>query len=116
MKTYEVLEKALALIEDEKDWCGDGWGGATDRFCALRAIFTVEGEDFGRLAGSTARIAVERLARTYLGDWNDNHSHAEVVELFQKAIRQEKDKAGVLVDVPAATTSSTPSATPRFLA
>jgi hypothetical protein len=127
VKTYEVLEKALGLIEDERHWCRGavGRGGAR---CAIGALnFATVGIDQG---GKGTKAKVEPvLYRAYVAAvgalnllaerdgfetremprgsmpavafFNNSHSHAEVVALFQEAIRNEKAKAGVPVDLPA---------------
>lgn len=97
METYEVLEKALALIEDEKDWCPNGWGSDAGGKCAAHAIHA----NVPHLRGIDAQLAVERLTGCYLGEFNDTHTHAEVVALFKRAIRSEKAKAGIPVELPA---------------
>ena len=111
MKTYEVLEKALALIEDEKDWAqGDYRIG--DALCAEGACIVAGGGalewDGQRFASSVppdecvvAFGALGALTTEAIHQFNDSRSHAEVVALFQGAIRNEKAKAGVPVDVPA---------------
>lgn len=136
METYEVLEQALALIEDERQWCQGAVrkGGAR---CAIGALnFVAAGVDQGgvsakdlgvarevRLAYRGAVDAVDRLAerdgfaphpclngnQPAIANFNNNRTHAEVVALFQEAIRQEKEKAGVLVEVPAEAPQEVPA-------
>lgn len=40
METYEMLERALSLIEDEENWSGSGYGENGQR-CALHALDSV---------------------------------------------------------------------------
>ncbi len=104
MKTYEVLEKALALIEDESNWTDRGWavdpGG---RMCAAGACNVAEGiidrkeSRCFAVCSSPAPVALRAaLPGDYevLPDFNDHETHADVVALFQRAIRAEKAKEG----------------------
>lgn len=107
MKTYEVLEKALALIERKEDWgfAGDGRSNNPETeapFCAVGAIGAIEPavlsyRGIHPVEGALWDSASGEGPRTF----NDTHTHAEVVELFQKAIASEKAKAGVLLEIPA---------------
>lgn len=106
METYEVLEKALALIEDERNWCQetiqkDRGDGGTAR-CALGAVMEAEAMGYQCSAGPWrifTRLA-QREGYELGSQFNNNRSHAEVVALFQEAIRSEKAKAGIPIDVP----------------
>ena len=109
MKTYEVLEKALALIEDEKNWCGEGYGDGRGSKCAVHAVKAVCPGFEGAFCGWTplAMRVVKELQdylplragafseRQSVPAFNDTHSHAAVVALFQEAIRNEKAKEGM---------------------
>lgn len=102
METYQVLEKALRLIEDEKDWhqggCWGAGGVARGPYCAGGALYVADPEGH-KFWGAPAYCALgELIEARNLPRFNDSHSHAEVVALFQTAIRNEKAKAGVLVD------------------
>ena len=101
MEMYEVLEKALALIEDERDWCpdGPGWGTVPRQRCAVAAL----GEIVNPVVSILDVPAFQALDSRADGvaSFNDSHTHAEVVALFQDAIRAEKAKAGIPVDLPA---------------
>lgn len=104
METYEVLEKALALIEDEENWCGSGWGHVPEEEgrCGLHAVQDVafiSDEEVDRADSVLNELAVGADSE-WFGDFNDTHTHAEVVALFQEAIRREKHKAGVPVEIP----------------
>ena len=112
MKTYEVLEKALALIEDEKNWAQGNWGLHGGPSCAVGAIARTLGHGTIIEAGKTAAAgALEAVAPDAPEGWddgeggrveffNDKRSHAEVVALFQTAIRNEKAGAGATVQLP----------------
>jgi hypothetical protein len=100
VKTYEVLEKALGLIEDEKNWCGQGWGSLGQR-CAVHAIGTALGINSNdvTLVRCGAYRALAYLAGEAPYNFNDSHTHAEVVALFQEAIRNEKAEEGIEIPV-----------------
>lgn len=111
MKTYEVLEKALALIEDEKNWCQGLQETFSGERCASGAIIAAVSshnasfEDGRRAAAKLGVIAARHLRcptedfEDAIVNFNDFHTHAEVVALFQEAIRREKAKEGVPIDV-----------------
>jgi hypothetical protein len=124
MKTYEmpyeVLEEALDLIWEREHWCRGALRAGEIRFegskgpeinykyCALGAIYEAEDADtatqkgpitpslepFKSVAGRQAFKMVSRLAGGDLTRFNDTHTHAEVVALFQQAIRNEKERVG----------------------
>lgn len=112
METFEVLEKARDLIINPKDWCCEGWGWETGRRCAIHAIASVLGhEDEVTEEACHVQIAVENVMRqeeladgwsAYLGYFNDTHSHADVIDLFNRAIRAEKAKSGLFIKTPVA--------------
>jgi hypothetical protein len=98
METWEVLEKALALIEDEENWC-QGHLYIGNRCCARGALMAsrpLKKEVDQAGAAIRALLPGPHTIMTF----NDTHSHAEVVDLFQTAIRNEKQKARVLVEIP----------------
>lgn len=99
MQTYEVLEKALALIEDERDWASSE-GELPFRQCMATAIG--KSEDWPSDADNRpARTVMLELAGTpQLCHFNDSHTHAEVIALFHCAIQAEKAKAGIYVELP----------------
>lgn len=93
----DVLRDALALIEDERNWCNDEEGGAKydqdsgqqTSWCSVRAISAVG--DFG--TSLTACDALKRaLGVTSVSAWNDSpeRTHAEVVAAFKDAIVAEE--------------------------
>jgi hypothetical protein len=98
MKTYEVLEKALGLIEDERNWCQYTLQRGS-AFCSGGALLQVtNGKCSGQWTGEGAAAlrALSGLTPDHdVVGFNNTHSHAEVVELFQTAIREEKRKAGI---------------------
>jgi len=112
MKTYEVLEKALALIEREENWAqGDYKVG--DALCAEGACLVAggmklefDGQRYTFFDEPTpgyhaALDSLQDLLSDSVHLYNDAATHAQVVALFQKAIRAEKQKAGIAIDLPA---------------
>lgn len=90
MSTYEVLVKARELIEDPQKWCGHGWGNSRRR-CAVHALDDVAPSLAHRaLACREVVRLVDPKARgswgVQLGNFNDSHSHAEVLAAFDRAI------------------------------
>lgn len=103
MEVYVRLEAALAVIEREENWSGRAsWHtGGGDKYCAVHALETVGGQ-IGDLAHEALQGLVRKCTKepTCVGEFNDTHTHVEVVALFQTAIAQEKKKAGVYLDLP----------------
>jgi hypothetical protein len=106
MEAYEVLEKALALIEDERNWCQWDRENYAGQRCAVGALEAAAGEVTACGYDLSEKFGLEQLLESkgfkrppgrswFLSAFNDSHSHAEVVELFQTAIREEKRKAGI---------------------
>ena len=81
-----ILIRARALIADEKDFCQSGWGG-NGRRCAVHAIF-----DAAAVPDNVSRDEVPavcvlvQLCKVPLHDFNDRHTHAEVLALFDRGI------------------------------
>jgi hypothetical protein len=115
VKTYEVLEKALSLIEDEQNWCRNQVETDAGRRCAVGAV-EVAGIPAERLVVDHSLTALDLLAARADGAgislgclltehavelFNDCLGHAPTVALFKEAIRNEKANAGVHVDLPA---------------
>lgn len=102
LATYEVLEKALALIEDEKNWCQGMERTAAGRRCARGALCEVaQLRDLAVAQRVLGRFANPRESSVdAIINFNDLHNHAEVVELFQRAVRAEKEKEGIPVEIP----------------
>lgn len=82
MTTREILVEARKLIERPEDWTpypGTGRG----RKCALMALNQAYG---GNVMESRAYSILYSRARTGVAHFNDSHSHAEVLDLFDRAI------------------------------
>lgn len=113
METYEVLERALAEIQ-HRGWCGQR-ERHTGEVCAVGALeLAVFGEvdqtehlraydlsvQLGLGEVAAARVGETAVHRHTVADFNDSHTRAEVEDLFREAIRAEKAKAGISLDVP----------------
>lgn len=81
----EHLRAARTLIAVESNWC-HGWGEGKPRRCAVHAL---------KVAGDWPRPyieslkALQRQAGGFVGTFNDRHTHAEVLDLFDRAIAAE---------------------------
>lgn len=104
MKTSEILQTAYELIKEEKNWtqgvCARNAKGEEVYFNSMNAVSFCTA---GALARTTATDNVYELCwhalTAHLRDsggglsrFNDTHSHAEVCELFQRAIAAEQQK------------------------
>lgn len=104
MTTLEVLVAARKLIEKPENWLRnevevrrpDG----SDAFCAVGAICKVARAQTPNitfaildvLAGVMPGAEVHLLSANVLGKFNDTHSHAEVLALFDRAIESEQQR------------------------
>lgn len=112
LKTYEVLERALRLIEREEDWtCGNSGMDGGPKVCAEGAVgrvLGIGGREYPVIQRTAASLALASQlppgcvigGRPLVWFFNDHHTHAEVVALFQTAIRAEKQKAGIPLNLP----------------
>jgi hypothetical protein len=87
--TSEVLRAARALIDTPEKWSPDGWGDGDTR-CAVHALDSTDGV-LRHLSGQVhvADPAFQALSRAmggYPGDFNDSHTHAEVMAAYDRAI------------------------------
>jgi hypothetical protein len=112
MEVYEELETAMGLIQREDDWTQGQWGMGGGPSCAVGAVGRAVGAfDLREACAAPAVAALESAIgrRLISGDepgdqvefFNDSHSHAEVLDLFRKAIREAKAKAGIRAALPA---------------
>lgn len=95
MTTREILETAKARIANESDWCKGAFMSPDGRVCAAGACRLVEtGDAAGPLTGPVMRAwdALVVFAPEGLSYFNDSHTHAEVLALFDQAIAAEKAK------------------------
>lgn len=99
MNAVEILKAAKVKIENPADWTqgdfardkegrglGNGYDSRAVCFCTLGAIEAVTGSDFFR--AYDAYDAIDKAASAAgAANYNDNHTHTEVLELFDKAIK-----------------------------
>jgi hypothetical protein len=83
-----LLIEARAKIANEANWlcyCPDVGDDERGLFCAARAVWSTEGE-----ASPTAFMAYRALERAMkpltVPQYNDTHTHAEVLAAFDRAI------------------------------
>jgi hypothetical protein len=80
--TREVLVEARRLIEDPEKW-SRGHPGASEE-CIVTAL--VHAGNPLLVLSEPYRLLLELIGPTSLAAWNDSHSHAEVLDLFDRAI------------------------------
>lgn len=105
MNTVDVLVKAKQLIQDPLNWIQGNYTKMIDGrqcFCSLGAIAraaTPDGEPvvwFGESVDTqVARLLLQVVGNAVLeghtfAAYNDNHTHSEVMEAFDKAIELAK--------------------------
>lgn len=91
MTTLEVLRAARKLIEREEDWKQEGGYDPDGPWCAV----TATGVPFDGVITPTRTAAVgtlQRLAGGLVSRFNDTHTHAEVLDLFDRAIAIEEEQ------------------------
>lgn len=118
MSTVEILQKARDLISDPARWTQDAYArdehgreGAEPNdcdavcFCSLGAIYRTTSIDIAEYLpySVTLNLAQEMQAvetdtrgkcERYIADFNDGHTHAEVLAAFDRAIEKAKASAG----------------------
>lgn len=99
MNALEVLKEARKLIETPTQWtqntlARDVNGHATDLFsgdavcyCAVGAIETVNGGNAGYEAHIALGATVSKKLCSF-AEYNDTHSHAEVLAVWDETIRR----------------------------
>lgn len=116
MKTLEeqiaIAKKARALIEDPKNWTQGAYatdkdGVALDQplddeavcFCMIGAIRRAEGSPLEEVTRQNVRLlwaALDNMANgealAYSHEYNDTHTHAEVLAFLDSAIELLKEK------------------------
>jgi hypothetical protein len=99
--TVEVLQKARALIEKRRNWTQGAWARTrwlrfyvvpearnAYAFCASGAIRRCAGEGT-RLESRAWRALYTAIDMSVIG-FNDTHTHAEVLDAFDRAIELAK--------------------------
>lgn len=97
MKTVDVLVKAKELIQDPAKWMqGDFTNDDQTCFCGLGAIAQVSSLDYHQVNSSDAGNYLRQAAISLddyhdpehsFAQFNDSHSHTEVMQAFNTAIR-----------------------------
>lgn len=82
-ETKKTLIAARGLIENEADWFGARHNPIPSNKCALQAVSAVA---LGTEAASLARAALDAVAGGDMFKFNDDHTHAEVLAAFDRAI------------------------------
>jgi hypothetical protein len=100
MKTaQQIFTEAFALVRNPATWAQrwsgvdkhdrlSGWSGdSTVKWCSLGALWRAEGEHNGPIAEEVeaALCKAAALANARFADFNDTHTHAEVVAAWERA-------------------------------
>jgi hypothetical protein len=91
MTTKERLTLARGVIATPEKWCQGALLRVNGTRCALGALFFAGIADKGNYDADPAYQALCRamgLTNGNMGYFNDNHTHAEVLEAFDKAIQE----------------------------
>ena len=85
MEPKELLIRARKLIDDPKHW-GQGHFAKNGRLCGSGALLGAGFE--GSFLGNPAYEALRKAAGTkkQFCIWNDAHTHAEVLDVYDRAI------------------------------
>ena len=102
-ETLKVLEKARALIADEAHWCrgafavdehGNKVGALEAAACAWCASGATIRASNASEAGHRARVQLAmQIGSPSVANFNDIHSHAEVLALFDRVIARLREEA-----------------------
>jgi hypothetical protein len=85
LPTRSILEQARALIADEQRWSEHGWG-QKGRRCAVHAVWDVCGRKTEAPYYHAVVALREQIGNASLSIFNDQHSHGEVLAVFDAAI------------------------------
>ena len=103
MTTVEILEAARALIAKPEHWCKgaqalDATGTVRRpcsrlavRWCSLGATDRVT--RYKGIRADNALYSALGMPPEGIANFNDSHTHAEVLDLFDRAIAAEREKA-----------------------
>lgn len=106
--TVQILRDARALIADEKNWTQgtyslDQFGGSVEPvdekavcFCSLGALAKVVGarDPDDTLQGEAVIVSLVReQGYTNVAEFNDSHTHSDVLDLFDRAIARAESEA-----------------------
>lgn len=97
MTTLQILKEARLLISDPERWTKGTFARNSENdpvlpddkqavcWCAVGSVGKVcetDSEGFGKVTNELSLI----VAPDFIGDFNDTHSHPEVLAMFDKAI------------------------------
>lgn len=89
MTTADVLRAARALIFSPKDWCQENFHSTTGAHCAIGAILEATGGWNETVTNADAMLC-EAVGMNHdlwsFAKYNDEHSHADVMTAFDRAI------------------------------
>jgi hypothetical protein len=98
MDAVEILKAAKAKIENPANWTQgefardengnklmSGYSEGAVCFCSLGAIEAVIGTDF--FDAEKAYMTIDEVMGGSVANYNDNHTHEEVLSAFDKAIK-----------------------------
>jgi hypothetical protein len=90
VSSYEALVKAKSLIDTPEKWIqGDAkvkYADGSCRYCSVGAIYEINSKGMVYLRSALININGGDSVATY----NDNHTHEEVMALWDKAIELAK--------------------------
>jgi hypothetical protein len=105
MTTVQILERARGLIDTPEKWWS-GFGGARNRLCLGLAVSEVCLGDVSESACCYLTTAICGAAchdPKIIFDFNDTHTHEQVLDVLDLAIAAAKgDEQKVAVETPAA--------------
>ncbi len=81
----DILLKTREQLTNPKNWCSYG-PGKGDQRCLAITILSLSGEL--KIAMQIIDQCEEILGAGPIGNWNDSHTHEEVLELLDTAIAQ----------------------------
>ena len=104
----QTLKAARDLISDPECWCQGAlaetqyrlksvyWKPDARGWCASGAIARVIHTEYGSLQKDQhekARNCIDSICGMYLSSFNDTHTHAQVIDLIDKAIQRAEEKS-----------------------
>lgn len=113
MRVSQLLERGLALIEDQAHWCQGSMARDADgreigalsphavRFCSVGALFRTRRTRHGQARDLLDDLAARRQwGADSLEEFNDSNGHAEVIALWQDAVRTAKQREALPIKIP----------------
>lgn len=91
METINILKRARELIKDRKNWCqfsaiiSKGADGSF-AYCALGALNRISSASFYEIGVAGNELRKDPEVKGSIAIFNDTHTHAEVLALFDRRI------------------------------